>query len=597
MENKSSFDKTQIFGLVLIGLIFIYFSYTSTTAKPEEEATPQNTEEVAPESTPSPASEPETTAVVDTSVLELDSTQEAVREPEMYTLENEVLSLTISDEGAQIVKARLKGYQTYDSLPLMLFEKNQAMNFSLGGWNSTEAWYTPIERTATSLALQAEGPNGPFVLRWALRGPDEYQMDFTVSGTASGAEVIHLDWLQDALQHEKSITLENQKTTVYFYDVEDGDYDYLSESGSDTDEGTNLRWIANKQQYFTSILTADSRFDRAEMSVQIIDQPGYTKRMQSSIDIGQVNGEFNLPMSLYLGPNKYDILKTYDQEYDKLIDFGWGIFGWISRGVVVKVFNWLDGYGLNYGVIILIMALMIKLVLSPLTFSSYRSMAKMRVLKPEIDEINEEYKDEDAMKKQQAMMELYRKAGVNPLGGCIPQLLQFPILIAMFRFFPASIELRQQSFLWATDLSSYDSIAQLPFEIPFYGDHISLFTILMAISTFMYSYMNQQMTGTNSQMPQMKIIIYLMPVMLLFFFNSYPAGLSYYYLVANLITFGQQFAIRAFIDDKAIHAKLQANKEKPKKQSKFSQRLNKAMEQQQDNQQQMNRRMRRMNKD
>lgn len=590
MENsKPSFDRTQLIGLVLIGLIFIFYVYTSSQKEAEQAA--MQAEEAASQigDTLDVASE---VLVVDSNAIAIDTLEEIAREEKLYTLENNVLKLVVSDRGAQVVEAELKDYQTYDTLPLYMVKESQMMNFALGDWKSGESWFDVVENTSTSLALKTVGPNGSIVLRWALR-PDEYQVDFKVSGSVTSPQPLSVYWDQFSLQHEKSLDLENQKTTISYWEIEDGDMESLSLSKDDNDASSNLRWVANKQQYFTQILTAEGRFDSASMNVAMLNQEGFSKRMHSNINIQVVNGNFEVPMYWYAGPNKYDILKEYGLEYDQLIDFGWGIFGWISRGIVVKVFNWLNGYGINYGIIILIMALMIKIVLMPLTFSSYRSMAKMRVLKPELDEINEKFKDQDPMKKQQAVMDLYREAGVNPLGGCIPQLVQLPILIAMFRFFPASIELRQQSFLWATDLSSYDSILNLPFSIPMYGAHVSLFTILMAISTFMYSYMNQQLTGTNSQMPQMKMIIYIMPFFLLFMFNSYPAGLSYYYLVANLITFGQQYAIRAFIDDKAIHAKLQANKEKPKKKSKLSQRLGQAMEASQQAQD-GNRRMRRM---
>lgn len=590
MENsKPSFDRTQLIGLVLIGLIFIFYVYTSSQKEAEQAAMQAEVAASQIGDTLDVASE---VLVVDSNAIAIDTLEEIAREEKLYTLENNVLKLVVSDRGAQVVEAELKDYQTYDTLPLYMVKESQMMNFALGDWKSGESWFDVVENTSTSLALKTVGPNGSIVLRWALR-PDEYQVDFKVSGSVTSPQPLSVDWDQFSLQHEKSLDLENQKTTISYWEIEDGDMESLSLSKDDNDASSNLRWVANKQQYFTQILTAEGRFDSASMNVAMLNQEGFSKRMHSNINIQVVNGNFEVPMYWYAGPNKYDILKEYGLEYDQLIDFGWGIFGWISRGIVVKVFNWLNGYGINYGIIILIMALMIKIVLMPLTFSSYRSMAKMRVLKPELDEINEKFKDQDPMKKQQAVMDLYREAGVNPLGGCIPQLVQLPILIAMFRFFPASIELRQQSFLWATDLSSYDSILNLPFSIPMYGAHVSLFTILMAISTFMYSYMNQQLTGTNSQMPQMKMIIYIMPFFLLFMFNSYPAGLSYYYLVANLITFGQQYAIRAFIDDKAIHAKLQANKEKPKKKSKLSQRLGQAMEASQQAQD-GNRRMRRM---
>jgi len=290
-------------------------------------------------------------------------------------------------------------------------------------------------------------------------------------------------------------------------------------------------------------------------------------------------------------------LKSFDKNFDEIIPFGWGIFGWISKGIVVPMFNLMEGFGWNYGLIIFLMALIIKLALSPLTFASYKSMAKMRLLKPEMDELAEKHGD-DAQKKQQETMLLYQKAGVNPLGGCIPQLLQFPILIAMFRFFPASIELRQESFLWADDLSSYDSILNFGqwFSLPFYGDHISLFTILMAISTFLYTRFNNSMTPSSNNMmqQQMQVIQYLMPIMLLFWFNNYASGLSYYYFVSNLLIFGQQWSIKKFfINEGKLRAKIDATKAKGGKQSRFSKKMNDMMEAQKDA---GNRRTRRMDK-
>ncbi len=596
MEQKSTFDRTQLIGLLLIGLVFAYFSFNSTS-EPEqgvEEPQQEQVDDAGSSDTPEGAS----TAIVDSvKSSSTDSTQPVVREEQTYVIENEVLRIEVSNKGAQVAQVQLKEYQTWDSLPLYLANHNQEMAFMLGEWNSAEAWYEVSERTATSIALTTQGPEGPITFRWGLKGAREYQTDFSIGGRTAEAKDLRLSWDQKTIKHEKSRRLENEKTRISYWEVEDGEMENLSSSGSDEEQVSNLRWIAHQEQFFSSILTSESRFDSATMRSRAFESGEYIKEFETQVEMQTVSGDFRVNMNMYYGPNKYDILKQYDMGYDKVIDFGWGIFGWISRGVVVKIFNWLDSYHLNYGLIILLMALLIKTVLAPFTFQSYKSMAKMRVLKPEIDELNEKYKDEDPMKKQQATMELYRKAGVNPLGGCIPQLLQLPILFAMFRFFPASIELRQESFWWATDLSTYDVIAQLPFEIPFYGSHVSLFTILMAISTFIYSYMNQQMTGgSNSQMPQLKYIIYFMPFMLLFFFNQYPAALSYYYMVSNLITFGQQYAIRKFINEDALHAKLQANKEKPKKQSKLSKRLSQAMEQQQEMNEGGNRRMRRMNK-
>lgn len=591
MENKSSLDRTQIIGIVLIAIVLFYFSFTSSDDVPQQEdVTTQEEVTTAPDPSASPV-----TTTTELQVADSTTVVEEAREAVEYTIENDLISMVITDEGAQIKSVRLKEYQNWDSTDLYLVDNSQAMVFNLGDWNSNGAWFDISERTANSLALTTQTPYGPLTLRWKLH-QGEYQTDFSVSGQASQALALSFDWEQNTIKHEKSRTLENQKTQISYWEIQDAEREELSERGGDEEGASSLRWVAHQEQFFSTIITAEGRFDSAYMRSGEFESGPYIKALSSRVDVQEVNGNYGVNMNIYFGPNKFDILKKYDLGYDKIIDFGWGIFGWISRGVVVRIFTWLEGYGLGYGLIIFLMALGIKMVLSPLTFTSYRSMAKMRVLRPEIEELNEKFKDQDAMKKQQATMELYRKAGVNPLGGCIPQLLQIPILFAMFRFFPASIELRQQSFWWANDLSTYDSVAKLPFDIWMYGDHVSLFTILMAISTFMYSYMNQQMTaGSSSQMPQLKYIVYFMPVMLLFFFNSYPAALSYYYLVSNLITFGQQYAIRAFIDEDALHAKLQENKKNPKKQSKFQKRLSQAMEQQQDSQE-GNRRMRRLNK-
>ena len=310
-----------------------------------------------------------------------------------------------------------------------------------------------------------------------------------------------------------------------------------------------------------------------------LQDENYTKGLSATMGLVFDNGrEARAPFQIYLGPNHYQSLSSLEIGLEDQIDLGWGIFGWVNQGLVIPIFNFLDkNTGLSYGIIILILTLLIKLMLSPLTWKNYVSSARMKVLKPEIEELNKKFEGKDAMAKQQATMDLYRKAGVNPMAGCVPMLLQLPILYAMFRFFPASIELRQEPFLWADDLSSYDSIMQLPFEIPFYGDHVSLFTLLMAISTFFYSKYNMDMSGgANAQMPQMKVMIYFMPFMLLFFFNSYSSGLSYYYFTANVITMLQQFVVkRYFIDEDKIHRQIQENKKKPKKKSGFQERLEK----------------------
>jgi YidC/Oxa1 family membrane protein insertase len=341
-------------------------------------------------------------------------------------------------------------------------------------------------------------------------------------------------------------------------------------------EGTS-KWIAFKQQFFSAgLITENNINDNANIETKISASDKNTKDLSANFDIpfNQAKDK-SINFSFYFGPNDFSTLKTVGNDFQKLIPLGWGIFGAVNKFIVIPVFKFLDDYNLNYGIVILLLTLVIKLLLFPFQYRSYLSQAKMRVLKPELDELNKQYENEDAVKKQQAVMSLYKQAGVNPLGGCVPLLFQIPILFALFNFFPNAIELRQQSFLWADDLSTYDSVLTLPFEIPFYGTHVSLFALLMTISTIIYTRMNNQLSGTNAQMPQLKWMMYLMPVIFLFVLNSYASGLNYYYFLANIITFGQQFAFQKLVDDKKIHAQIQLNKLKPKaaKVSGFQQKL------------------------
>ncbi|MGB0177465.1 MAG: membrane protein insertase YidC, partial [Owenweeksia sp.] len=509
-----------------------------------------------------------------------------------FTLENEILEVVISSRGGQVVAARLKNYQTWDSLPLYLINENSRFNFTLNGteknYNTSDLNFKGVKKGTNEVIMSVVTESGGSLEYHYKLEPDNYMLKWDIVSESLDEYVNDeslLSWEMQTLRHEKNIENERNSTALEYHFANDDDMDDLSVSGEDQEQETNVKWVAYKQQFFSTILLNQAgQFDKADLKSRSLERgEDFTKVFYSGLTLNQVGGDVNMPMGLYLGPNKYEVLKAYDQDFDKLIPLGWGILGWINRGLVINIFNWLEGYGLNYGLIIFIIALIIKLILFPLTYSSYRSMAKMRVLKPEIDELNEEYKDKDPMKKQQATMQLYQKAGVNPLGGCIPVLLQFPILIALFRFFPSSIELRQQSFLWADDLSTYDSIWNLPFEIPFYGDHVSLFTLLMTVSTLIYTYMNQQLTGQNQQYPQLKYMVYLMPIVFLGVFNNYAAGLSYYYFLANMITFGQQFAIRAYIDEDKIHQKIQEKKKQPNKENRFMRRMRELQEQQEQN--------------
>jgi YidC/Oxa1 family membrane protein insertase len=397
---------------------------------------------------------------------------------------------------------------------------------------------------------------------------------------------IFLNWQMKPLHKEKGLTLEQQKTT-FFFRTNDGDTDYMSE-GQDDEQIMELPadWIAFKQQFFSVVLITDQKFKPTStvLTTKKLNSTDYVMDLQARMHIEMSNGE--VPMDFYLGPNGYSKLASYGIGLDKQIDLGWGIFGWVNRFLVIPVFNVLDGTGLSYGIIILILTIFIKLLLSPITYKTYLSSAKMKVLKPEIEEINAKFKEGDTLKKQQATMELYKQTGVNPMAGCIPMLIQMPILYAMFRFFPAALELRQKSFLWADDLSAYDSILDLGFNIPMYGSHVSGFTLLMAISMIFYTKTNSQMSMGGgmgaAQEQQMKIMMWMMPVMMAFFLNSFASGLTLYYFTANVVTMAQQWVIKKFfIDEDKIHAKLQANKTTPKKKSMFARKLDEMAEAQQ----------------
>jgi YidC/Oxa1 family membrane protein insertase len=591
MEEERKLDKNQIIGFVIIGILLIGFSWWNSKnaqeqviAEPaieqveESSSTQEGLEQVFEEENSNPQSEV---------VAAPSDSLEALYAEKTYKIENDLLEITMLGKGAQFKNVHLKEFQTYDSLPLQIIDENVLQNFSVGSdINSADKIYSGrIETTDSSqtLYLTTNTNEGELTLWYRLRNGN-YQLEAGISGKdlaiQNGSE-LGFKYAQDAIRMEKSRKNELRTTTIYYWEAADQDYDYLSLTSSDDEEEvSNVKWFGHKQQFFSTIIEANSGYAKTRVGQAELTDEEFTKRMATAAVFNdKVGTDFSVNYSIYFGPNDYSILKSYAASgYNQIIDFGWGIFGWISRYVVIPTFNWLDGYGINYGIIILIMALMIKVVLFPLTYQSYKSMAKMRVLKPEMDALNEKHKNADAMVKQQATMALYKEAGVNPLGGCIPQLVQLPILIAMFRFFPASIELRQKSFLWATDLSTYDDVITWTGDIPLIssilGNHLSIFTLLMAISTLMYTMMNQSMTASNSQMPQMKYIMYAMPVMMFFWFNSYASGLSYYYLVANVITFTQQWIIRKTVDDEAIHAKLKANKDKPKKKkSKFQEQL------------------------
>ena len=512
------------------------------------------------------------------------------------TISTEKFQVTFSNKGGQVSKLVLTEYTSYDSLPLVLIDPAHSkfgLKFeypSLGSFNTSDFYFTTSakskdlkgDETAQVVYSLEVSPGRQIDYIYSFTGNTyEVGFDVRISDLGNVMQKPALVWEQSSRHNEKGLQAERNNSTI-FYKVFDEGRDYLSETSDDEETlEKKLQWIAFKQDFFSAILIGPNSFGE---NAELKSKP-YPEETDSLVQYYYaemplaVNGTDNAAANFkfFYGPNDYRLLKTYDMEIDKVINLGWGIFGWVNKFIVIPIFDWLETTGMSYGIIILILTLIIKIALSPLTFKNYMSSAKMRVLKPEIDELNEKHKNADAMKKQQATMELYRKTGVNPMAGCVPMLLQIPILYAMFRFFPSSIQLRHESFLWADDLSSYDSIASLPFNIPFYGDHVSLFTILMCISTLLYTVYNSTQMPTQQQpgMPNMKVMMYIFPFFMLFIFNNLSAGLSYYYFLANTITLLQMVVIKNFlIDEDKIRAKIAENKKKPKaSKSRFQRKL------------------------
>jgi YidC/Oxa1 family membrane protein insertase len=510
-------------------------------------------------------------------------------------IENEKIELTISPKGGRIISTILKEYVTSkgDSLNL-ISEDSSKFNISFFSENriinTEDLFFSSFDQSDNSVSMRLLEENGGYLeYVYSLR-PNDYMVDFEINNSnlqnliPANQNAMELNWSLSLPHTEKSLENERLYSTTYFKYLND-EVDYLSETKDDEEDLLGkVQWIGFKHQFFSSVLINNQGFEKSTNVSASTNEfsKDYVRNLSANITLpyGHKKNEKNV-MQFYFGPNHYQTLTTYDLDLEKMIPLGWGIFRWVNKYAVIPIFNFLSSWISNYGIIILIMTFIIKMALAPFTLKAYLSQAKMKVLKPEIDKIQEKHKDKDPMKAQQEVMAFYKKTGVNPLGGCLPMLLQMPILFALFRFFPASIELRQQKFLWADDLSSYDSILNLPFEIPFYGDHVSLFTLLMTVSTLLYTRMNNQMSGP--QMAQMKWMMYLMPIMFLGFFNNYAAGLSYYYFLANMVTFGQQFVMRKyFIDEASILSKIELNKKKPVKKSKFQKRLEEMAKKQQE---------------
>jgi YidC/Oxa1 family membrane protein insertase len=521
---------------------------------------------------------------------------------EYITLENNKIELKIALKGGRIYSARLKDYKTFDSKPLILFDgdstefgfnfftvdnKAIATNKLFFKSLSEEKRYI-VKSQAQSVKLRLNADSGKYIEYTYTLAPDKYMVDFNVKFNsleniiAANQSSITLDWKMLIPQQEMGRQNEETYTTIqykYFQDEVTG-LKLRSTKAEKRDIPTKLSWVAFQDQFFSSVLITNDYFLNGTVtSSGNISSQKHIRYYTSEVGVPfNINSSNTFGLKLYFGPNNFKTLKNEGMQLERLVFLGKNIIGWINRFCIIPIFHWLEKYFVSYGLIILILTIIIKVVLFPLTFKSYQSQAKMQVLKPLVDELGKKYpKKEDAMKKQQATMDLYKRAGVNPMGGCLPMLLQMPILFAMFRFFPVSIELRQEHFLWATDLSTYDSILTLPFKIPLYGDHVSLFTILMTLSTLL----TMKMTGSTpgSDQPGMKMMMYMMPVMFMLILNNFSSGLTYYYFLANMLTYLQNIISKRFINADAVLATLEENKKKPLKKSRWQQRLEDAAKQ------------------
>ncbi len=526
------------------------------------------------------------------------------------TIENEKVILKIANKGGYIVEVTLKNLEKFKKgsgqLVDLIKDNNANLNIQLQTsdnrtLNTKDLYFEPTLTKVgadqiLSMKLKA-GANEFLEYKYILK-PNDYMIGFDLRSQGlnkvlNTAKPLDLEWSLKTFRNEKSISYENRYTEIYF-EYEDGKIDYVGQGQDKEENATKASFVAFKQHFFSNILLTNTPFETAKLNSnnlvndETIDTV-YTKQLKANMPLAFSNGEIDYKMNWYFGPSDYKTLKHYDKNLEKIIPLGWGIFGWINMFIFIPLFGFLSStLGLSLGIAIIIFTILIKIAMSPITFKSFLSQAKMKVLRPEITELGEKFK-KDPMKKQQETMKLYNKAGVNPMAGCIPALIQIPFMYASFQFFPSAYELRQKGFLWADDLSSFDEIIKLPFHIPLYGDHISLFPVLASIAIFFYMKMtsgDQQMAAPQQEgMPDMakmmKMMIYISPIMMLLFFNSYGAGLSLYNFISNLITIGIMIVIkRYFIDSDKIHAQIQENKLKePKKQSNFQRKLQEVMEQ------------------
>jgi len=618
MEQKK-FDFNSLIGFLLIGGILIWMLYLNKPTEEELQAEKAKTEAAAKEKAQVEKSKQDITLAQATS-----DTMDSVKPGDSLAyeqlknklgsfaysgtlpsatdaktvLENDVLKLEISNKGGYITEALLKDFHKYDSVPIYLIKNGTAslnLQFSAENrtLNSQDLYFEPTlskngEDQVLSMKLKTS-ENGFIEYRYTLH-PGEYMMDFSINsqgldGVINTSQPMYLDWQLKGYRHAKSISYENRYSRLT-YEYDDEKHSKLSPTGEDDELEKDVTWMNFRQHFFSSMLLTDTPFKEVKLtSVDLVKDEEvdtvFTKQYGAKMLLEPKNGSLAYNMNMYYGPSDYQIFKKYDRNLDEAMPLGWGIFGIINKYIIIPVFGFLTDF-LPAGIAIIVLTILIKLLLSPVQYKQYLAQAKMKVLKPEMDEIKKKYKD-NKLKIQQETMKLQTSAGASPLKGCLPALLQIPVFYALFTFFPSAFDLRQKSFLWADDLSSYDTIAELPFHIPFYGDHVSLFPILASIAIFVYMMMTMGQNMQQQQqpgMPNMKFLMYLSPLFMLVFFNNYASGLSLYYFISNLITIGIMLVIKNFIiDEDKIHAKIQVKKATPKKQNKFQRKMAEMMEQ------------------
>lgn len=619
-------DKNTLLGFLLIGIVLFAFSWLNKPTPEQLEAQRRYQDSIAQiELTKQLDMQKEDSkSIADNS---FDNLPDSVREARLKSnfgvfadamtgtddvtvLENSLIELHVSNKGGRISYARLKDYTTYDDKPLILFEgKDASLDFTLVTatnrvLNTGEMYFTPVKTQDPNQLIMrlntGEGSSLDFI--YTIK-PDDYMVQFDIKGSglngvlAPSTTALDMVWKQKIRQQEQGIKYENRYTALYYKFLADG-VEQLSESKSeDKKVSGRLKWIGYKDKFFSSVMISGEGFESATFDSKMVEADGIVKEFKTATTVPfDLRGNEATRFRYFFGPNSYTLLKSFDKDVpsddqldlERLVPLGASVFRWVNQYFVIPMFDFLGKYISSYGLIIFLMTIIVKLILFPLTYKSYMSSAKMRVLRPQVEELNAKYPGQDkAVERQRATMELYSRAGASPMAGCIPMLLQMPVLIALFMFFPSAIELRQQSFLWAHDLSTYDAIFSwnkyIPIITPYFGNHISLFCVLMTATNIVYTKYNMEMTNTGQQqMPGMKAMMYMMPLMFLVFFNQYASGLTYYYFISTLITIVQTLVFRYTINEDKLLAKLEANKKKPQKKSGFMKRLEEAQRAQQE---------------